>query len=181
MLIRKLSSRERPLYADHLKRLEPEDRRFRFAHPRIGDDAIDRYVAAIPVDDLVLGALAEGRLRGAVHLAFAGEMAEVGVSVDADQRSRGLGDELVRRAIRWARNRRAERLYTLCQADNRAMTALATKLGMTIHRESGTAEAYLRLDPPDALTVSDELAIGMHAALNDWAELVRALVPVARL
>jgi RimJ/RimL family protein N-acetyltransferase len=174
MLIRKLLTHERPLYADHLKRLPPLDRQYRFAHPRISDDSIDRYVAGIAADDLVLGAFADNQLIGAVHIAFAGDLAELGVSVDTRQRQRGLGEELFRRAIRWARNRRAERLYTLCQADNRAMMALATKAGMEIHRESGTAEAYLPLSPPDFLTMSDEVAIGMHVAMHDWAELMRA-------
>lgn len=191
MLIRKLLNHERVLFADHLKRLPAEDRQFRFARPGVSDHTIDRYVAGIAADDLVLGALAGNRVPGegvpgervvaAVHIAFADDLAELGVSVDADLRSRGLGDELIRRAIRWARNRRVERLYTLCQADNRAMVALATKLGMAIHRESGTAEAYLPLPPPDLLTVSDELAVGLHVALRDWTDLMRALLPAARL
>lgn len=173
MLIRKLHLHERPLFAEHLKRLPANDRQFRFAHAHVTDDVIDRYVARIAVDDLILGCFLDDRLVGGVHVAFADDIAEVGVSVDPDTRAQGIGGELFRRASHWARNRRAQKLYTLCQADNRAMMALATKLGMTIHRESGTAEAFLALDPPDLLTVSDELSVGMHTVLTDWADLVR--------
>lgn len=174
MLIRNLFAHERPLFLDHLKRLPPEDRRFRFAHPKVSDDWIATYVAGIAADDLVLAGFDGDRLVGAVHVAFGGDVAELGISVDADCRGRGMGAELLARAIRWARNRRAGRLYTLCQADNRAMMVLAGKAGMAIHRDSGTAEAFLPLAPPDFLTVSDEVAIGLHVALRDWAELARA-------
>lgn len=172
MLIRKLLSHERPLFADHLKRLPPRDRGFRFAHPRVDDAWIDRYVSGIAADDLILGGFEDDRLVAAVHVAFADEIAEVGVSVDHDQRGKGVGTDLFNRAIRWARNRRAERLYTLCQADNTGMLALADKLGMAIHRESGTAEAFLALPPPDLLTVSDELSAGFNVVFHDWAEMV---------
>lgn len=173
MLIRKLHIHERPLFADHLKRLPPNDRQFRFAHAHVSDEVIDRYVANIAADDLILGCFIDDRLVGGVHVAFADDLAEVGVSVDPDQRTLGVGAELFRRASHWARNRRAVKLYTLCQADNRAMLALAAKLGMRVHRESGTAEAFLALDPPDLVTVSDELSVGMQSVWTDWADLMR--------
>lgn len=173
MLIRKLHLHERLLFAEHLKRLPANDRQFRFAHAHVSDEVIDRYVSQIAGDDLILGCFIDDRLVGGVHVAFADDIAEVGVSVDPEQRAQGIGAELFRRASHWARNRRAQKLYTLCQADNRAMMALATKLGMDIHRESGTAEAFLALDPPDLVTVSDELSVGMHTMLTDWADLVR--------
>lgn len=173
MLIRKLLLHDRPLFVDHLTRLTGADRQFRFAQANVPDEAIMRYVAGIAADDLILGTFTDERMVGAVHVAFADDIAEVGVSVDPGHRGRGIGADLFKRAARWARNRRAERLYTLCQADNRAMMALATKLGMTIHRESGTAEAFLALPPPDLLTVSDELSAGMDNVWRDWAEVMR--------
>ncbi|MCR6628734.1 MAG: GNAT family N-acetyltransferase [Magnetospirillum sp.] len=173
MLIRKLHLHERPLFVEHLRRLPPNDRQFRFAHAHVTDEAIARYVGRIDHDDLILGCLAEDRLVGGAHVAFTGEVAEVGLSVDPDHRAQGIGAELFRRASHWARNRRAQKLYTLCQTDNRAMLALAAKLGMVVHRESGTAEAFLALDPPDLLTVSDELSVGVHNVINEWTDLMR--------
>ncbi|CAA7623782.1 GNAT family N-acetyltransferase [Magnetospirillum sp. UT-4] len=184
MLIRKLGFHERPLYADHLKRLPDADRRFRFAAAQVSDQWIDRYVAGIGADDLILAAFDGESMLGAVHIAIAGEIAELGVSVDPTARSRGLGADLMARAVRWARNRFVLRAYTLCQSDNTAMVALARKLGMTVHRDCGTAEAYLPLLPPDFLTVSDEVAIGLHVVMQDMAEVVRTcrglLVPGVR-
>lgn len=173
MLIRKLHLHERPLFAGHLKRLPPPDRQFRFARASVDDAAIDRYVASVSADDLILGCFTEDRLVGGAHLAFADDLAEVGLSVDPDMRTQGVGAELFRRSSHWARNRRVQRLYTLCQADNRAMIALAVKLGMKVHRESGTAEAFLPLDPPDLVTVSDELSVGMQTVWTEWADLMR--------
>lgn len=173
MLIRKLLTHERPLFVDHLKKLPAADRHFRFAHNHVTDELIDRYVAGIDPGDLLLGCFLDDRLAGAAHVAFADAVAELGISVEPEARGRGMGEELFRRASRWARNRRVERLYTLCQADNRSMVALAQKVGMSIHRESGTAEAFLALDPPDLLSVSDELSVGVNTVMEDWAELVR--------
>lgn len=174
MLHRKLLMAERPLFAAHLKRLSPADRSFRFAHSRVGDDWIDKYVAGIAADDLLLGCFDGDRLVGVAHVAFAGPVAEMGISVDSDSRAHGVGAELTRRAVRWTRNRRAEKLYTLCQSDNGSMIALARKLGMKIHRECGTAEAYLPLSPPDLLTVGDEIGAEMDGLAQDWMSMVKA-------
>ena len=55
-----------------------------------------------------------------------------------------------------------------------SMIALARKLGMTIHRESGTAEAYLHLPPPDLLSVGDEIGAEIDGLARDWLNAVRA-------
>jgi RimJ/RimL family protein N-acetyltransferase len=174
MLHRKLLQSERSLFAEHLKRLSKADRSFRFAHAGMSDELIDRYVAGIAADDLIMGCFDDERLVGAVHVAFAEDVAELGISVETEYRTRGFGAELTRRAVRWTRNRRAKRLYTLCQSNNRSMLALAHKLGMTIHHESGTAEAYLPLDPPDFVTVGDEFSSNVDVMVSDWVGMVRS-------
>ncbi len=185
MLVRKLTEPERALFIDHLKHLAPSDRRFRFAHGTVSDLWIESYGAGIDAADLILGVFDGNHLVGAAHVAFSNEVAEVGVSVDPAYRSRGIGADLFRRAIRWARNRGAERLYTLCLSDNTAMLVLARKLGMDIHRDSGTAEAYLALDPPDLVTVADEMASGIDTLVADWADVMlacnRALLPGGKI
>lgn len=174
MLIRRLHPRERPLFAAHLKRLSDDDRRFRFAHAVVTDARIDAYVEGIADGDVVLGGFDDDRLVGAVHVGLGDGAAEIGVSVDSDRRGCGIGAELVTHAVHWARNRGAVRLYTLCLADNRAMAALARRQGMEIRSESGTAEAYLPLPPPDLVSVTDEVGCGMQSALSDWADLVQS-------
>jgi GNAT superfamily N-acetyltransferase len=172
MLIRRLYAHERPAYAAHLKRLSPEDRRLRFAHSGVGDQVIDEYVASIGTDDLILAAFAEDELVGAAHVALGKSLAEVGVSVDEGHRTDGIGSRLLRQAVSFARNRRAEKLYTLCLSDNRSMVALARRTGMDVHFEGGEAEAYLDLPPPDTQTVSEEISTGLFAVFHDWAEMM---------
>ena len=141
MLIRKLYLHERSAYAAHLKRLSPEDRRLRFARSGVADRVIDDYVATMGVDDLILAAFAGDELVGAAHVALGGSLAEVGVSVDERHRTDGIGSKLLRQAAAFARNRRAEKLYTLCLSDNRSMVALARRTGMQVHYQGGEAEA----------------------------------------
>lgn len=174
MLIRRLPPHERSAYADHLKRLSPDDRHLRFARAGVSDEWIDAHVAAIPADGLILVGLLRDRVIAAAHIALDADnaVAEVGLSVDTEHRSGGLGRELLNQAVVFARNRRAEKLYTLCLSDNRSMVALARRAGMAVEFAQGEAEAHLPLPPPDPLTVSQEMSTGLFAVFHDWAELI---------
>ena len=174
MLIRKLYAHERPLYADHLKRLPDNDRRLRFASACATGAWIESYVAGIKDDDLILAVVEDDKVVGAVHVAITGAVAEIGISVDADHRTGGMGSELLAQAVTFARNRRAEKLYTLCLSENRSMVALARRSGMELHCEAGEAEAFLDLPPPDTLSVSQEVQTGLFAMFHDWAEMADA-------
>ena len=169
MQTRRLYAHERPLFAEHLKRLPENDRRMRFARGGVSDAWIDGYVAKIAEDDLILATLDHDRVVGAAHVAFSGETAEVGVSVDADNRVGGIGSELLRQAVTFARNRRAEKLYTLCLSENRSMVALARRTGLDVHYQGGEAEAFLDLPPPDPVTVGQEVSLGLFAVFQNWA------------
>jgi GNAT superfamily N-acetyltransferase len=174
MLIRKLYAHERSLYADHLKRLPDNDRRLRFASSCATEAWVESYVAGIREDDLILAVVEHDKVVGAVHVAINGAVAEIGISVDADHRTGGMGSELLAQAVAFARNRRAEKLYTLCLSENRSMVALARRSGMELHCDSGEAEAFLDLPPPDSLTVSREVQTGLFAMFHDWAEMADA-------
>jgi len=173
MLIRRLAHHDRSAYAAHLKRLSPDDRHLRFARAGVNDAWIDSHVAAIPEDGLILVGMARDRVIAAAHVAFDSDsaVAEVGLSVDAEHRSGGLGTDLFNQAVVFARNRRAEKLYTLCLSDNRGMVALARRAGMEIDFAQGEAEAHLPLPPPDPLSVSQEMSAGLFAVFHDWADL----------
>lgn len=173
-MIRTLLAGERGLYAAHLKRLGPQDRCRRFSRARVPDEWIDAYVQGIPAADLILGAFGADGLVGGAHVGLVGGTAEVAVSVEEGSRGTGLGSELFLRAAIWARNRRAVRLYALCAGDNLAMVSLARRLGMRIRRDSGEAEAFLDLPPPDLFTVTDELAAGLQGMVRDWFGMVEA-------
>lgn len=172
MLIRRLHLHERPHFAAHLKRLSADDRRLRFARAGASDEWIDTYVAGIAETDLILAAFTDDHVAGAAHVALAGTVAEVGISVDAAHRASGIGSEVLAQAVAFARNRRAEKLYTLCLSENRSMVALARRTGMEVQYQGGEAEAFLHLPPPDSLTVSQEASTGLFAVFHDWAELL---------
>ena len=172
MQIRRLYAHERPFYAEHLKRLESNDRRLRFANGGVSDAWIDAHVAGITETDLILAALERDRVVGAAHVAFSGALAEVGVSVDCGHRTGGIGSDLLRQAVAFARNRRAEKLYTLCLSENGSMVALARRTGMAVHYQGSEAEAYLDLPPPDSASVGQEMSIGLFAVFHDWAEVM---------
>jgi len=172
MLIRKLHPEEIGLYADHLKRLTPDDRTSRFSESAVSDDLIDAYVGRIPHDDLLMGAFKEGVLVAAVHVGLGGGIAEIGISVESEYRGQSLGTELMDHAVQWSRNRHAEKLYTLCSDSNQSMQALARHVGMSITHDHGTAEAIMKLDPPDVLSVSDEIASDVQEAWHDWAHVM---------
>ena len=172
MLIRRLYAHERPLYAEHLKRMEAEDRRLRFARSGVSNEVIDAYVSTISNDDLILAAFQGELLVGGAHVALTNSVAEVGVSVDQTHRADGIGSQLLRLAVFFARNRRAEKLYTLCVSDNRSMVSLARRTGMEVHFAGGEAEAFLELPPPDSVTVTEEMSTGLFAVFHDWAEMM---------
>ncbi|MFD2233538.1 GNAT family N-acetyltransferase [Phaeospirillum tilakii] len=174
MLIRRLPRPDRPRYARHLKRLSEEDRRRRFGRAGIEDGWIDAHVAGLSEDDLILAACRGDEVIAAAHLALdpTSFIAEVGLSVDEDQRAGGLGADLLRQAAVFARNRGAGQLMTLCLSDNRAMVALARRAGMAVAFHPGEAEARLELDPPDALTLGQEMSTGLFAVFEDWAGLI---------
>ena len=169
MPTRRLYAHERPLYAEHLKRLPENDRRMRFARGGVSDQWIDAHVAKIAEDDLILATLDHDRVVGAAHVAFSGGLAEVGISVDADHRTGGVGSQLLRQAVTFARNRRAGKLYTMCLSENRSMVALARRTGLDVQYQGSEAEAYLTLPPPDPVTVGQEVSLGLFAVFEDWA------------
>ena len=172
MLIRKLHDDEKHLYAEHLKRLTPSDRSSRFSEACVSDELIDNYVNRIPDDDLLMGAFIDEVMVGAVHVGLGGGTAEIGISVEGDHRGQNLGSELMDHAVQWSRNRHVERMYTLCSDSNQSMQALARSIGMSITHDHGVAEGVMDLDPPDVLTVSDEIAADVQEAWHDWAHMM---------
>ncbi len=173
MLIRKLHPGEINLYADHLKRLSPDDRRSRFSETVVSDAVIEAYVNGISDDDLLLGAFDENdQMVAAVHVGLSGTMAEIGVSVEPDHRGKHLGTALADHAAKWARNRHAERLYSVYSDSNRSMQGVAHHMGMSITHDHGVAEAFLDLPPPDAITVSDEISANVNEMWHNWAKKI---------
>jgi GNAT superfamily N-acetyltransferase len=185
--VQRLTASARDAYRAHLAALDPDDARLRFGSV-IGADAIGAYVDRIDFERDVVFAVRDDALRvvGAAHLALLDEeSAELGVSVDAGQRRRGIATALVERAAAHARNRNLRTLYMHCLAENAAMMHVARRAGMAVIFDSGHADAQLTLPPADpASLVGEAFADGLalvdftlKAQMNAMARIEQALRP----
>jgi RimJ/RimL family protein N-acetyltransferase len=152
---KRLHAVDRSAFAAHLLALSSEDRRLRFGRA-MSDAALRSYVARIDFDrDAVFGFVAdEPSLGGAAHLAIVDGVAELGMSVLAAYRRRGVGSALLQRASDFARDHFVRTLFLRCLTENAAMMHIARKSGMKIVTGGGAADAYLHLPPPDPGTIA---------------------------
>ena len=166
---RSLRRHERTTYALHLVSLDAKDRRLRFGLPR-RDESLHDYVNGIDLqrDSVMCAYDDELVLVGAAHVARGTGYAEVGVSVLAGHRGRGIGSALLERSRLHARNWGVSEFFTHCAADNVAMTHLARKHGMRVVVDRGEADAYAAVPAPDAASLAAEL-IAERVGVADYA------------
>ena len=179
--MRVLARSEYDDYADHLKRLGRKGRMSRF-FASVSDESIDGFVARIRDDPLsvVIGHYnANVVLDGAICVSLVEQgserFAEVGLSVLAEARHRGLGYHLLERALLWARNHGAGRFYSLFSADNETMFRLARDCRMKVAVVEAGLEGVVHILPLTPQSVSEEVLenqIGQwdfHAKAHDAA------------
>ena len=158
--IRRLWPIERRLFAAHLLRLGGEDRLLRF-QGHMSDEAVDAYVESLDwFGGVVIAYFVEGEVRAAAHLSWTRSLVrtgEIGLSVEAPFRRRGVGTALLRRAMTVARNRFISDVELLCMPENAAMRRVAAHLGLKWKVASGQAEAAAHLRWPDQLSLFDEM------------------------
>ena len=156
-ITKSLSVADRGALATHLLALSREDRRLRFG-VAASDATLRDYVNRIDFDrDAVFGFFADDlSLGGAAHVAIIDGVAELGVSVLAAYRRRGIGSALFQRASDFARNHFIRTLFMHCLTENAAMMHIARKSGMKIVTGGGETDAHLRLPPLDAGSVATE-------------------------
>lgn len=140
--IRKLLPAETVKFRDHLLRLDKDSRRMRFAHG-VSDSFIEDYASRMnELGSIVYGHLDEtGEVRAAAELRKLGDTwgkeAEAAFSVEKAYQERGLGNELMGRVIRSARNRGVHHLFLSCLAENGRMQAIARKHDADLKFEYG--------------------------------------------
>jgi GNAT superfamily N-acetyltransferase len=169
ILVTELTRLERAALLLHYLALGPQDRRLRFGAP-LADSSIARYVERIDFgNDAVFAVLDDAlHLIGAAHLARSAGHAELGVSVLAPYRGRGIGGALLARSHTRARNWGLQTLFMHCLIENAAMMHLARKQAMRVVAEAGEADAWLALPRADAGSYFDEV-FQQRAALFDAA------------
>ncbi len=181
--VKELSERDRRRMLMHFLALDENDRLLRFGSV-LPDELITRYVQRLDFSrDAVFGVYDNNlRLLGVGHLAFAPRealplisnatlkerVAEFGVSVSASARGMGVGSKLFERAAIHCRNEDVDTLYMHCLSSNQTMMHIARKAGMKIHREHGEADAYLKLEPADPMSVLRE-AMDEQVATFDYS------------
>lgn len=174
-IYRKLLPTEHPLYADHLLRLPASDRHARFAGT-VSAETIRRHCARMDWTRTVLiGAMRDGALSGAAEIctdrALWPGAAELALSVDATAQGCGVGGQLARRALTWARNRNILQVHMLCLAGNQRMRALARRFGGRIEMDSGEVAIVFNLPPPNQFSLALE-------ALEDSAGVITSVLDV---
>lgn len=161
-VIRKLWIGDAARLRDHLLRLDPESRRYRFGSP-VNNFFIEHYaVRALAPESVVHGCFVDGVLRAVAELRpfdkrFPTE-AEAAFSVEHDWQNTGIGTALMDRMILAARNRGIRTIYMSCLVDNVRMQAIAKKY-----------DADLRFDADD---VVGEVVSPGPTPLSLWRELV---------
>jgi GNAT superfamily N-acetyltransferase len=145
-----LSSRHREALLAHLLSLGDEDRSDRFMG-HVDDDYVRLYVDGIGLSrDVLVGALKGQRVIAVAHAAVYVEhgerVSEVGLSVDAGMRRRGLGRHLLLAAIKAAQCFNVRRVVVIFRSANAAMAGLTRSLGARIERHAGEASAVFELD-----------------------------------
>jgi GNAT superfamily N-acetyltransferase len=183
-VIRKLLPSDGSAYLDHLLRLDPADRQFRFGGG-LGDAAVRAHCERIDwFRAAILGWFDEGGvLRAAAELRFDGtpppvRVAELALSVERGWQGHGIGGELLRRAIILARNRGIRRVTMLCLAENRRMRRLAGRFADGgLQAEGGQIEAAIPVPPPTPSSVIAEFAADGIDLVAAWWE--GALLPQA--
>jgi len=172
-LIRKLAATEATLHAAHLLRLSEHDRAMRFMGC-VNDAHIERYCRAADRNDrCVLAYFADGIVRGVAEAVFDSRPAwrggcELALSVESHHQGRGIGTELMRRAIVLARNRGAAPVRILFLRENRRMRGLALRLGMALAVDGTEIEASLRPQWPNQFTLLAENLGDSHAWWSRW-------------
>ena len=176
--IERLHEGLRPMLVAHFLGLPMKDRYLRFGRP-LAPPAIAAYIEGIDFGrDAVFGIRDPDLvLVGAVHVAFEGDLAELGLSVLPAHRCRGIGSALLKRAMAHVRNRSIPRLIMHFLADNGPIMRMARRFGMHIVTSAGEADAQLELRPASWASITGELVADAfarsHRALRGLASAYR--------
>ena len=150
----RLSAYSRPALRAHFAALGADDLYLRFgAHRRA--EVIDAYVDAIDFSvSIVLGVFDDHlELVGVAHVGPEGTGWELGLSVLAAGRRRGVGTLLLRRSMEHVRGAGADRITMHCLSVNHKLMGLVKKCGATVFAEDGESSGVILL--PDAPSFVD--------------------------
>ncbi len=165
-VIRKLLAGELELYRDHLRRLDPDSRRNRFAGT-VSDEFLAAYVTtALRLGTIIHGYFVAGVMRAAAELRSLGPElpgeAEVAFSVERPWQSLGVGSALLDRTLLVARNRGYRQLHMACVIENRRMQQLAAKFDAHLSFDFGSVVGQVEPSRPTPLSIFREFIADGH-------------------
>jgi RimJ/RimL family protein N-acetyltransferase len=170
-LVAQLGSHHRDRVLQHLHALPPHDLWLRFGYA-VTDEALRLYVRKLHFNrDALFGIFDDAaELLALGHLGFgnsaSSKTTEFGISVLPHARRRGFGMQLLHRAAVHARNRGAPCLMMNYVPENDALRQLAERAGMHLEPDTEEPRAYLRLEPPTAVSLMDETFSETLAAID---------------
>jgi len=162
--VRRLDEDARGALLAHYLSLSAADRSLRF-NTALAPEAIAAYVGGIDfAGDAAFGVQDEtGMVVGAAHLAFARDLAEVGLSVLEPHRCAGIGTALFESAVTHARRQGAPRFIMHFHAANAPIRRIARNIGMDIHVcADGSAEAHLELTPAPSAAAPQQFGLAAY-------------------
>ena len=169
-VIRKLWIGESGIFAEHLLRLDSENRRNRFGVP-VADAVVRAHAAqALAPGTIVHGFFVNGTLRGASELRtirpLVAREAELAFSVEPSWQSYGIGSALLERTLLTARNRGIKVLHMACLADNQRMQQLARKFEANLTFDFGGVTGQLKARRPTPLSLVREFMADSHGVAS---------------
>jgi GNAT superfamily N-acetyltransferase len=174
-----------PKILDHLLAMTPEDRRCRF-HGVVSDERVAQHCAEMAEREVhLIGCLEGERLIGLIEIALcrdeAGRYGEVGMSVAADRRGRGIGRSLVEHALDYAANR-GLRLVFGYLAENIRIPRIVITLGGHVDRLGTRAELPARPPTPFSLVLAalDDAALVAARLTEFWRQTLDLAAPAER-
>jgi GNAT superfamily N-acetyltransferase len=166
---RHLNPSHRPALLAHFRALSRRDAYLRFG-TYLGADTIAAYVNGIDFErSTVLGVYGdELELLGVAHLCPEQGVVELGISVLASARRRGLGTLLLRRSLGHARLIGAERLFMHCLAENGDLMRLARAAHAEISISHDEADGFIHVPPATPFSTAVEFT-EEHFGVVDYA------------
>lgn len=174
MTYRKLLPTEARILAAHLCRLSHNEKSLRFMGA-LNEPAIKAHCDGLDwFRTVVIGFFDACELRGAVEIQIADKhtpmLYEIAVTVESAWQDRGVGTELLRRALVISSNRAARGLQIACFSDNYRIQHVAGKFGAHFKSRAGHAEADILTPPPTCWSLCAEAADDCLAWISYWLE-----------
>jgi len=181
---RKLHAGDAERFAEHIIRLDLDDRRSRFG-ATVSDDEVRRYCAALDWRSVTVIAFFDNTgIRAAGELRMdqypGPTWGEAAFSVEKSVQGQGIGRDLMRRIVTIAQNAGLARLSVICRPENRRMRQLLTAFNAESTVDIEEVVASIRLHRPNPLSLVqeslDDSSGLMPMLIDQWYSHINALM-----